>query len=107
MIYEITQRETSILKATITEDGEVQDIRSDTVSIIIKKSKRDADADAVYAGSADVNTYGATGIAYWALTPSDTDLTPGTYSFAIKRLHGTEEYYPLQGHISVIHNLFD
>lgn len=106
-MIQITQRETTVLKALIKEDGEIQDVRSDTISIAIKKGKDDALADAVYTGVADVATYGEDGIAYWMLDVDDTDLPVGKYFFSVKRVHGTETYYPVQGIIEVKQNLYE
>lgn len=72
--------------------GTAQDITTDTVTMIIKENKSDADSSAILDEDADVVTYGASGIAYWKLTPAQTDITPGSYFIDIVWYDGTDEH---------------
>jgi hypothetical protein len=107
MTHEIKQRTTKVLRAYFTDNGEEQDLRDDTITLLIKKGKFDSTANAVLVKEANVTTYGEDSIAYWLLTPTDTDIPEGEYFFAISRVHSGNEYVPIEGKIRILHNLFD
>jgi hypothetical protein len=64
---------------TMQENSVEQDITSDTVVLYIKTRRGDADGSAILTKNADVTTQGASGIAVFALTSSDTDISTGVY----------------------------
>jgi len=84
-----------------------QNITSDTVTLIVKENKSDADASAVLDEDADVSTYGASGTAYWNLTPAQTDITPGTYYVDITWYDGTKEHIVYNSTIKVKERVSD
>jgi hypothetical protein len=56
---------------------------------------------------ADVSTYGAAGIAYWALTPAQTDIDVGTYYIDIAWYDGSNEYIVYDGTVKVLERVSD
>ena len=84
--------ETVEITVLCKKDGVAQNIASDTVTLTIKESRSDADAAALLQEDADVATYGATGTAYWNLTPAQTAITPGSYYIDIVWYDGSKEH---------------
>lgn len=73
-------RNTSVpFYGVITQEGANPDITSDTVRLIVKSKKSDTDADAVINVTADVTTNGASGRFDKTLSPTETDIAPGSY----------------------------
>lgn len=84
-----------------------QNITADTVTLIMKESKSDADASAVLDVDADVATYGASGTAYWNLTPAETDIDAGTYYVDITWYDGTKEHIVYNSTVKVKERVSD
>lgn len=84
---------TKTFSVTITMGGVAQDIRSDTVTVRLKTKLSDSDAQAALTKTADVTTAGASGIAAFELTPTDTNITPGNYLIDIVWELSTGEEY--------------
>lgn len=73
--------------------GVAQDITGDIVTLTMKENKADADASAILQENADVATYGATGTAYWDLTPAKTEvIAVGSYFMDIVWYDGSKEH---------------
>lgn len=65
--------ETVQLYVTCKIDGVAQNITADTVKLTMKSNKSDADSAALLQKTADVTTYGVSGIAYFNIPTTDTD----------------------------------
>ena len=87
--------------------GVAQNIASDTVTLTIKSNKSDADGSAILQVDADVTTYGASGTAYWNLTPVQTAITVGTYYMDIVWYDGTKEHIVYDKSIKVMERVSD
>jgi hypothetical protein len=96
--YEKTTKKFTV---TITENNVAPDISSDEVWLSIKKNRDDVAN--VYYGTADVTTYGATGIADFVLGTTDTSIEPATYFYSMlwKKSNG-EEYVLEAGSLEVL-----
>lgn len=93
---------------TITLNGTVQDIRSDTVTLRIKRRRADADSVALLSKAADVTTQGASGVAIFDLDTSDTNLPPGRYPLDVEWvLSGGAEYILYDSAITVKERVSD
>lgn len=76
----------------VYKDMSVQDLEG-TVSIIFKTNKEDSDADAII--SKEAINYGDD-YARIVLSPTDTDVTDGTYYYEIKWTNADDDVYILQ-----------
>jgi len=99
--------ETVEITVLCKKEGVAQDITSDTVTLTIKSNKSDADSSAVLQEDADVSTYGASGTAYWNLTPTQTALAVGTYYLDIVWYDGTKEHIVYDKAIRVLERTSD
>lgn len=99
--------ETVEITVLCKKDGVAQDITGDTVTLLMKENKSDSDAAAILDSDADVATYGSAGIAYWDLTPTDTDIDVGTYYIDITWYDGTKEHIVYDGSVKVKERVSD
>lgn len=90
-----------------TTNRQTYPITAGTVTLTIKENKDDADAVAILHVDADVATYGAAGIAYWSLTPTQTEIDVGTYYIDIAWYDGTDEYIVYDGTVKVRERVSD
>ena len=67
----------------VKQDGVPIDISSDSVRLVLKAKKSDADASAAIDVTADVATDGANGNAQFALSDTDTDIATKKYFYEI------------------------
>lgn len=89
-------------------NGVAQDITSDTVTFRMKEEHSDTDAQAVLTKTADVASQGASGIALFVLTASDTEnLEVRNYLCDIVWNDGTDEYVAFDGTIEVKERVSD
>lgn len=103
--YVGTTKEFSV---TCKINGVAQDIRSDTVTVRLKANKTDTDANAVLSKNADVATQGASGVALFTLTTSDTEITPDRYYIDIEWvLAGGAEYIVYNDKINALERVSD
>lgn len=99
--------ETSEITVLCKKEGVAENITADTVTLIIKSEKSDADTSAVLEKDADVSSYGASGIAYFDLAPADTDISPGSYYIDITWYDGTDEHIVYDGRVTVKERVSD
>jgi hypothetical protein len=66
-------------KVEIREDGVLVDISNDTVRLVIKEKKSDADVDAVLDVNANVLSNGSNGEAIFTLTNNQLNIEPKRY----------------------------
>ena len=84
---------TKAFSVTITLNGVAPNITGDTVTLRLKRTRSDADADAVITKAANVATSGATGVALFSLTPAETQIAERLYVYDIVWvLSGGAEY---------------
>jgi hypothetical protein len=77
----------------ITIDDVLQDIRNDSVRVIIKDEKPDLDTAAALDQLADVATQGADGIAIFSIAPTLTDaIEPGGFWLDITWIRAADSY---------------
>ena len=100
--YEKTTKAFDVL---IYINGQPQDISSDTVSIIFKRLKTDADEDAVISKEAYECTNN--GIAKFTLTPEDTAIPPRNYFYEIKWISHDKEYILESDTVKVLDRIYD
>ncbi|MBN2490858.1 MAG: hypothetical protein JXQ29_08420 [Planctomycetes bacterium] len=89
---------TKRIKLTLTLEGVVEDISTDTLTWRIKRYRDDADASALLEIDADVATEGNVGIAHFQADPADTQLDPGTYWTDIEWQRAAGENYVVVSH---------
>ena len=106
-ISDIYRGETAEITVLCKRDSVAQDITSDTVTMTLKSNKSDADSSAVLQVDANVATYGASGIAYWNLTPAQTDITADNYFIDIAWYDGTDEFIVYDGTVNIIERVSD
>jgi len=99
--------ETKRISVLCKIDSIAQNITADTVTLTLKENKSDLDTAAILQEDADVSTYGGIGIAYWALTPTQTDLDVGTYYIDIAWYDGSNEYIVYDGTVKVLERVSD
>jgi len=92
VIKPIVRGETREIMILLKRNGVTQNVTSDTVTLVIKSTKTDADASALLKTDADVSTYGSAGYAYFDLSPTDTDIAPGSYPIDITWYDGSQEF---------------
>lgn len=97
------QGETKTFNITLKIDNVAQDIRNDTVTFRMKTARDVADGFATLEKVADVATDGATGIARFTLSPSDTkNIDEATYVCDVEWVtSGGDEYIAYDGSITV------
>jgi len=78
------------------EDGNIQNITSDTVRFIVKASPSTADGSAVIDTNADVTTDGAQGKATITLTSALTSVQYGSYYYEVLWTRSTGEVYVVE-----------
>lgn len=86
--------------------GVLQDLRSDAVTLILKKDISDSDAEAELVKDADVATNGLNGEAVFNLSSDDTDIPLGTYNLEIKRVHAGKPTLLLKKTIAALQPTF-
>lgn len=88
--------------------GTAQDVTSDTVVFYMKTNKSDTDADAAILNSGDTVTQGSSGDVLFALSPTETDVTPGEYYCDVKwNTSGGDEHIAYDGVITVRERVSD
>jgi len=100
--------ETKRFTITCKIDGVAQNITSDTVRFTMKSNRSDSDASAAIQKDADVATQGSSGVAIFTLTPTDTDVSPGSYFCDVQWIRSDgSEYVVYDGRISVLERVSD
>jgi len=88
---------TKIFTGTVALNSVAQNLTLDTITIRLKQSVGDTDAQAVLSKAADVTTAGATGTYTMTLTPAETaSITPGVYYYDISWVRSTGAEYILE-----------
>jgi hypothetical protein len=77
-------------RVTIKVNGEEQDIRSDTVKLMIKTELGALDTTSLLTKSANVATGGEGGVAVFELSGTDTNIAPGKYYLEVDWIHGVK-----------------
>lgn len=106
-IKKLYQRTSWGLIITLYRDDVLADIRTDTVSLIVKKKKWHSDDKAVLTAAGDVITEGEDGKAVFDIPEEDTDLPHGYYHFAFKWESSDETSIPYEEEVYISKNLFD
>ena len=106
-ISDIYRGETAEITILCKRDGVAQDITGDTVTMTIKEYKSDPDTGAVLQVDADVASYGASGIASWKLTATQTDIDTGNYYIDAVWYDGTDEFVVYNGTVNIIERVSD
>ncbi len=97
---------TRIVRLSILYNGAALDIRSDTVQFMLKTNKTDLDSAALVNTTADVTTYGASGVALLTLNTTHTNQTVGKKYYEILWTRSNGEVYVLDaGEVSIIAKL--
>ena len=98
------QNSTKKFRVLVAVNGEAQDIRNDTVAIIMKTNKDDPDDQAVLAKDADVTTEGESGSAIFDITDEDIeDVVAGNYYYEIYwDTGGGEKYVLINNEVKVL-----
>jgi hypothetical protein len=91
-------KSTVIFDVHISVDDESPDLRSDTLTFVLKKWY--TDDEAVLESDADVSE-GEDGVASFELSTDDTDIKPGNYVYEIYWNTDGNEYVPLRGSLEV------
>ncbi len=92
---ELVRGTTKRFSVTISVDGAAPDIRSDTVTLTVKRNG-ELDATAVLQKNADVTTSGATGTAIFTLTNAETKaIAAGLYRADVAWIKANAEEYVL------------
>ena len=91
--YEATTKKFDV---TIMYNGSAPDITGDVVKFIVKEDKDNVDGDAIIDVDANVVNNGATGVAEFALSISETGVTPKKYYYDIIWTWSTGEVYVLE-----------
>lgn len=84
---------TKTFTVTCKIGGVAQNITADTVTFRMKSNATDSDANAALTKTADVTTSGASGIAAFELTPTNTAIDEGNYTADIVWELSTGEEY--------------
>lgn len=88
---------TKIFELKLSFNNEVPNIQADKIKIILKKSTRDTDEEAVLLKEADTFTYGEEGKAVFELTSEETNISAGTYYYEIAwYTNGENDMYILE-----------
>ena len=98
---------TKKFSVTISVDSVAQDITSDTVRLVLKSAKGDADAAALIDENADVTTNGASGQADFDLTTTITDIAVAAYNYELIWTTGTDEYVLSQSSVRCLEKVID
>ena len=73
---------------TIEDSGSPVDISDYTIYFTVKKNSNQADAQALISKTVTIHTEPLQGKTIISLTPTDTDIAPGTYLYNINYLTG-------------------
>ena len=103
--YENTTKEFDV---TIYYDGDLANIVNDTVTLYVKETPNDTDANALIVKSADVSD-GANGIASFTLTDSDTTIPvkKGYYAELVWETVGGSRFVVHQQRINCLNKMQD
>jgi hypothetical protein len=97
---------TVVINVSIKLDGAVPNITADTVTLTLKKSRRDSDGNAVIQQNA--NVAGGNGLAVFTLLPATTDVAPRRYFYDILWVtSGAAEYMLDSGQVKVLDRVSD
>ena len=99
--FEDTTKEFNI---TVYYDDVAQNITGDVVTLYIKQNPDDTNANATITKAADVTTSGATGIAIFALTPTETAKAVGAYYYEITWTLSTGKHFVIDNGVVNIKN---
>ena len=103
--FEDSTKEFSV---TVYYDDTAQDISSDTVTLFLKQSKNDTDANVILEEDADVTTSGATGIAIFSIDTTESDIAVGSYYYEILWItSASKEFVIDQGIVNVKNRISD
>jgi|SaaInlStandDraft_4_1057021.scaffolds.fasta_scaffold37390_2 hypothetical protein len=106
-ISDIPRGTTRSISVEITISGSNPDISGDKVTLTIKSDKGDADPG-VLQEDADVTTSGASGVALFDLSTTDTDIEPGRYEYDIVwYLAGGDEHVIDSGLVTFVERVSD
>lgn len=93
---------TKNISITITYDGDNPNITGDTVTLyLVSKDKVPINS---LTKNADVTTYGATGIAVFELTTTDTAILPGDYKYIIQWVSSSVTKILESGDVTILDN---
>jgi len=79
-----------VINVTFTSNGSAYDITGKTLLFAVKPSVSDADSENVIEKTVTSHTNPTGGATQIVLSTSDTNVTPGTYSYGIKLVTGTD-----------------
>jgi len=82
-ISDFYEKSTKEFQVSFIKDAVSPDITLDEVRLFVKANKTDTDANAKVNKIADVSTAGASGVALFEITPTESTLTVGKYWYQI------------------------